>query len=102
MVLQYNDSMGPAAGEEINGGRGEGGEGAKTVLPKSKMKKVPICVMACVRVCTVYEYAERPRGVSGQCGFFFAGSLSAAGGSTGLVQAHGFAQPAGKVHFLNF
>lgn len=36
-------------------GRGEGGEGEpKTVLPKSKMKKVPICVMACVRVCTVY------------------------------------------------
>ncbi len=47
MVLQYNDSTGPAAGDEINEGE------AKTVLPKSKMKKVPMCVMACVRVCSI-------------------------------------------------
>lgn len=29
-------------------------------------------------------------------------SLSAAGGSTGLVEPHGFAQPASKVYFLHF
>lgn len=29
-------------------------------------------------------------------------SLGAAGGGAGLVQAHGFAQPAGKVHLLHF
>lgn len=29
-------------------------------------------------------------------------SLSAAGGRAGLVEAHGFAQIAGKVHFLDF
>lgn len=34
--------------------------------------------------------------VTGAC------SLSAAGGSTGLVQPHGFAQPASKVYFLHF
>lgn len=48
MVFQCNDSTGPAAGEEINEGE------AKTVLPKSKMKKVPRCVMAYVCVCAVY------------------------------------------------
>lgn len=95
MVLQYNDSTGPAAGEDINEGE------AKTVLPKSKMKKVPMCMMACVRVCAVYVCVceQDPEVRSGQWG---ACSLSAAGGSTGLVEAHGFAQPAGKVHFLHF
>lgn len=30
-----------------------------------------------------------------------ASSLSAAGGGAGLVQAHRFAQPAGKIHFFH-
>jgi len=104
VVLQYNDSMGPAAGKEINEGK------PKPFLPKSNMRKVPICVMACV--CTVlcmyvcmYVYASKTqrcgravgRGVGvGGC------SLGAAGRSTGLVEVHGFAQPAGKVHFFHF
>lgn len=67
MALQYNDSKGPAAGEEINGGRG--GE-AKTFLPKSKMEKVPMCVMACVCVCAVYLCVckQDPEVVLGQWG----------------------------------
>ena len=66
------------------------------------MKKVPMCVMACVCVsaeslCVCKQDPEVCQGSGeGTC------SLSAAGGSTGLVEAHGFAQPAGKVHFLHF
>lgn len=53
----------------------------------------------CMCVCMFKCMLARPRGVSGQWKAFL---LSAAGGSTGLVKAHGFAQPAGKVHFLHF
>lgn len=71
----------------------------ETILPKNNLKKVPICVMVCVCTVICMCMQARTRGVAGQWG---AGSLSAAGGSTGLVEAHGFAQPAGKVHFLHF
>lgn len=99
MDLQYNDSTGPAAGKEINEGK------PKPFLPKSNMRKVPICVMACI--CTVlcmYVYASKTQ----RCGRAVGGegvggcSLCAAGRSTGLVEVHGFAQPAGKVHFFHF
>lgn len=62
--------------------------------PKRKWKKVPMCVMACVCVkCCVFSVYARAVGAS---------SFSAASGSAGLVEAHRFAQPAGKVHFLHF
>lgn len=49
--------------------------------------------MACVHVkCCIFVYASAV-GTS---------SLSAAGGSAGLVEAHSFAQPAGKIHFFHF
>lgn len=51
-------------------------------------------VMACVYVkCCVFSVCARAVGAS---------SFSAASGSAGLVEAHGFAQPAGKVHLLHF
>lgn len=57
-------------------------------------KKVPMCVMAWIRVkCCVFMCISGQQRPS---------SLSAAGGSAGLVEAHSFAQPAGKVHFLHF
>lgn len=46
-----------------------------------------------------YVYASKTPGSVRQWG---AGSLSAAGGGTGLVEAQGFAHPTGKVHFLHF
>lgn len=47
----------------------------------------------------IYVNASKTRVCVGGVGAF---SLGAAGGSTGLVEAHGFAQPASKVHFLHF
>lgn len=47
----------------------------------------------------IYVYASKTRRYARVVG---ASSLSAAGGSAGLVEAHSFAQPASKVHFLHF
>lgn len=52
MVLQYNDSTGPAAGEEIIWGERKGGRG-QNLFTQEQDEKVPMCVMACVRVCAV-------------------------------------------------
>lgn len=49
------------------------------------------------RICTCMH-----RGPETWQGSVGARSLGAAGGSAGLVEAHGFAQPASKVHFLHF
>lgn len=49
------------------------------------------------RICTCMH-----RGPETWQGSVGAWSLGAAGGSAGLVEAHGFAQPASKVHFLHF
>lgn len=39
VVLQYNDSMGPAAGEEINGGRGEREGGSQNCFTQEQDEK---------------------------------------------------------------
>lgn len=64
-------------------------------------KSANVCDGLCMCKCSIFMCMQaRPRGVCqrtvGTC------SLSATSGSTGLVEAHGFAQPAGKVHFLHF
>lgn len=67
------------------------GEGKLFILFQSENQgeKVPMFVMAHGGVSGVYDRAVG------------ASSLSAAGGGARLVEAHRFAQPAGKVHFLH-
>lgn len=94
--------MGSAAGEEIHG---ELEGGSKTVLTKGKMKEsaskcdvLRTCMYgACVYAKRDPEMYQRQHGRSEE-----RRSLCATGGSTGLVETHRFAQPAGKVHFLHF
>lgn len=84
---------------------GSGREGAKPFTQEQDEKSANVCDGLCMCMCGIFMCMQaRPRGVSGQWGGVGEGgcSLSAAGGSTGLVEAHGFAQPAGKVHLLHF
>ena len=63
-------------------------------------EKLPICeIVLCTCMQSIHMWMQRDPEV---CCEGSAWSLSAAGRSTGLVEAHGFAQPPGKVHYLHF
>lgn len=91
---QYNDSAGPAAGVETNEG---GSQEPFTQEQDEKGANLSRQLVVYVYVQYVYVCEQDPEACVGA-----ARSVSAAGRRAGLVEAHGFTQPAGKVHFLHF
>lgn len=91
---------GPAGGEQIND---SGGQDLffSFLNPGGRWKKCQclwwlVYVLSAVSLCVCKQDPEVCQGSGG------ASSLSAAGGSAGLLEVHGFAQPAGEVHSPDF